>query len=89
MGKLAVFLVDATYSEDGAAIPFPYEYLPLPKEGDEVRAVNRKGKVVCRGKVIKLRNPKSYDHTPLASITVPKKHICEVRGMKLLEEDVR
>lgn len=81
---LAIFLVDATYSEDKATISFPHEYLPLPKEGDEVEAVNRKGKIVCRGKVIKVRSPKSYDHTPVLTIVVPKRHIHEVRGIKRL-----
>jgi len=83
---LAIFLVDATYSKDEAAISFPHEYLPLPKEGDEVEAVNRKGEVVCKGKVLKVRNPKSYDHTPVITITIPKKYVDEVRGIKRLQK---
>lgn len=82
---LAIFLVDATYSENGAAISFPHEYLPLPKEADEVEAVNRKGEIICKGKVVKVRNPKSYDHTPVVTIVVPKKYVDEVRGIKRLE----
>lgn len=82
---LAIFLVDATYSEDEAAISFPHEYLPLPKEDDEVEAVNRKGEVVCKGKILKVRSPKTYDHTPVLTIVVPKKHIHEVRGIKCLK----
>jgi len=81
---LAIFLVDVTYSENEAAISFPYEYLPLPTEGDEVEVVNRKAKVVCKGELLRIRNPKSYDHTPVLTIAVPKKYIDEVRGIKRL-----
>jgi len=79
---LAIFLVDPTYSENKAAISFPHEYLPLPKEGDEVEAVNRKGEIICKGEVVKVRSPKSYDYTPVVTIAVPKKYIHEVRGLK-------
>ena len=83
---LAIFLVDLTFSNSEAAISFPYEYIPLPKEGDEVEAVNRKGEVVCKGKVLKVRNPKSYDHTSVITITVPKEYVDEVRGIKRLKK---
>jgi len=79
---LAIFLIDATYSENKAAISFPHEYLPLPQEDDEVEAVNRKGETVCKGEVIGVRSPKSYDYTPVVTIAVPKKYIYEVRGLK-------
>lgn len=82
---LAIFVVDATYSDGKAAVSFPYEYLPLPKEGDELEAINRKGETVCKGKIIKVRSPKSYDHTPVITIIVPKKYVDEVRGIKRLE----
>ena len=79
-------MIDATYSEDEAAISFPYEYLPLPKEGDEAEVVNRKGEAICKGKVIKIRNPKTYDHTPVVTVAVPKKYTHEARGIKLLRK---
>jgi Fe-S-cluster-containing hydrogenase component 2 len=78
---LAIFMVDATYSKEEAAVSFPHEYLPLPKEGDEVEAVNRKGELVCKGKVIKVRRPKSFDHTPVITIAVPKEYASTVRGI--------
>jgi len=84
---LAIFIVDVTYSKKEAALSFPHEYFPLPKKGDEVEAVNRKGEVVCKGKVIRIQNPKSYDHTPVVTISIPKEYINEVRGIKLLRED--
>ncbi len=83
---LAIFLIDAAYSEDEVAISFPHEYLSLSKEGDEVEAVNRKGGATCKGKILKVHNPKSYDHTPVVTIAVPKKYIHEVRGIKRLRK---
>lgn len=83
---LAIFLIDAAYSEKEAAISFPHEYVPLPKEGDEVEAVNRKGKVVCTGRVLKVRNPQRHDHTPVITIAVPKQYLHDVRGIKRLRK---
>lgn len=83
---LAIFLVDATYSEDEVAISFPHEYLPLPKEGSGVKAVNRRGEIICKGKVVKVLNPKKHDHTPVVTIAVAKKHIHEVRGIRGLRK---
>jgi len=83
---LAIFLIDATYSDKEAAISFPHEYLPLPGEGDQVEAVNRKGEGVCIGTVIKARNPKAYDYTPVVTIVVPKEYLHEVRGIKHLKK---
>jgi len=85
---LAIFMVDATYSKEGGAVSFPHEYLPLPKEGDEVEAVDRRGKTVCKGKVVKVQSPKGYDHTPVVKVAVPNKYIQEVRGMKRSEKGV-
>lgn len=79
---LAIFLIDATYSEDKVAISFPHEYLPLPRENSEVEAVNRRGEVICKGKVVRVRNPESYDHTAVVTISIPKKYIHEARGVK-------
>ena len=32
----AIFLVDLTFSQDTAAVAFPYEFLPMPRSGDVV-----------------------------------------------------
>lgn len=79
---MAIFIVDKSYSETTATIGFPYEYCPLPKEGDMVKAVNRCGKVVCDAKVLSIRNPESFDHTPVITIEIPKEFADEVRSMK-------
>ena len=78
---LAVFLVDKTYSDKEATVAFPYEYTPLPEVGAEVQAVSRKGEIVGKGKVIKVLNPKSYNRTPVVTISVAKELVDEVRSI--------
>ena len=82
---MAIFVVDKTYSDKEGLISFPHEYLPLPTTDSSVEAVNREGKVVCSGKVIKVLNKKSFDRTPVVTITIPKEKLDEVRGIKKLE----
>jgi Fe-S-cluster-containing hydrogenase component 2 len=79
---LAIFLMDLTYSEDEASISFPYEFLLVPRVGDEVKAVDRSGKVVTTGKVINVENRPSQDRTPVITISVPKRFGWEVRGIQ-------
>ena len=86
---LCIFVVDKNYSEKDATISFPHEYLPLPEKGDVVDAVNRKGEVVCKGKVIKVLNPKGYNRTSVVTISVPKEFSDEVRGIKLKTGKIR
>lgn len=79
---LAIFVVDKTYSDTEAAVTFPYEYTPLPAEKDEVDAVSRSGKVVCKAKVVKVLNLKAFDKTPVITLAIPKQFADAVRSMK-------
>jgi len=80
---LAIMVIDATYSEDKALMKIPYEFLPLPKEGDVVKGLDREGNHVCDVKVVKVQNTKALDRTPIISIEVPKELIKTVRNIKL------
>jgi Fe-S-cluster-containing hydrogenase component 2 len=80
---LAIFIVDETYSEDEAKIMLPYEFLPLPEEGQIVDALNREGKVVGKARVLQVKNGKYEDKTPLISIAVPKELSMEVRNIRM------
>jgi len=82
---LAIFVVNLNYTEKSALISFPFEFLPLPKIGEEVSAVDRKGGKVCRAKVVKVLNKPKQDRTPIVSICVPKKFAFIVRGICLRE----
>jgi Fe-S-cluster-containing hydrogenase component 2/bacterioferritin-associated ferredoxin len=80
---LAITVVDESYSETEALVRIPYEFLPLPKEGTFVTALDREGKAVCRAKVIKVLNTKSQDRTPTVSMAVPKELFMTVRFLSL------
>ena len=53
---LSIFIIDESYSDKEALVKMPYEFLPLPKEGSFVTALNREGAPVCRAKVVKVQN---------------------------------
>jgi Fe-S-cluster-containing hydrogenase component 2 len=80
---LAIFVVDETYSESEALIKLPYEFVPLPKEGDFITGLDRAGKPACRAKVIRVQNSRAQDRTPVVSLAVPREFSMVVRSMSL------
>ncbi|MBE0687112.1 MAG: 4Fe-4S binding protein [Anaerolineaceae bacterium] len=78
----AIFVIDATFSENECSIQMPYEYLPLPKIGEFVDGLNRAGQAVCLGEVRRVLNPKKFDHTPVITLIVPKEFVMVVRSLK-------
>lgn len=85
---LAIFVIDKTYADDYGTVAFPYEYDPLPEKGQEVEAVDRSGKAVCRGSILKVHNPKINDGTPIATIVVPLPMVEEVRGIRRIKSEL-
>lgn len=79
---MAIFVIDKSYSDVNAKVSFPYEYYPLPEINSRVKAVDRKGDVVCEGKTVKVLSPKSFDHTCVVTIEIPKQFVDEVRSIK-------
>lgn len=80
---LAIFLVDMNFSENQAAISFPFEFFPSPKIGEEVNAVNREGKFVTMARVIKVQNKIENDRTSVVTIVVPKKWGNDIRSIMI------
>ena len=80
---LAIFVLDETYSDREATVMLPYEFLPLPEKGEKVDALNRRGEVVAEGTVVRVRNPKAFDRTPVVTVAVPKELGMEVRHIRL------
>jgi hypothetical protein len=74
-----------TYSEAKATVSFPYEYLPMPKKGDLVQAVDRAGDVVCGAEVLRIQRPKGFDHTAVITVSVPRELAMVVRSMRRLD----
>lgn len=78
---LAIFIVDATYSEKDATIMLPYEYLPLPAVGDIVNGLDRTGHPVTSARVIKVDSSAKHDATTVITIAVLKKFVHKVRAL--------
>ncbi len=82
---LAITMIDKSYSKEEATIDFPFEYLPLPEIGTVVDAVDRSGKVVCKGQVLGVKKIKAYGGTTIVRMSVNKQYIDDVRSMKRIE----
>ena len=75
---LAIFVVKV--KDNKALITLPYEFLPIPKVGDIVKALDREGKPRGYAKIMKVnRNYK----TTVVTIEVVKKLAMEIRNIKL------
>jgi Fe-S-cluster-containing hydrogenase component 2 len=79
---LAIFVVNG--AKDKAEISFPYEYYPLPEKGQEVDCVNRSGKTVTKGVVLRVVKPPKYDQTAVVTVEVPKEYLKSVRSIRRL-----
>ncbi len=86
---LAITLLDLSFSDTEGTVDFPFEYLPLPKEGDVVDAVDRSGTVVCKGTVLKITKLKAYAGTTVIRIRIPAEYIHEVRSIKRLPRTIQ
>jgi len=80
---LAIFVINLNYSDELASVSFPFEYLPLPKVGEQVWVTDREGKKVCQGKVVKILDKPKQNHTPVISISIPKEYTLIARGISV------
>lgn len=76
---LAIFLIDKSYMETEALIGIPYEFLPLPENEEKVILLDRAGNECGPGHVIKIRNAKIQDRTPIVFLAMDKSLAMEVR----------
>ncbi len=78
----AIFLVDEDCGDGTATITLPYELLPLPKEGDTGKALNRKGEIICDAQVVSIKSAKAFDKTHLLTMRVAKEYAMKARFFK-------
>ncbi|MDD6194075.1 MAG: FAD-dependent oxidoreductase [Lachnospiraceae bacterium] len=78
----AIFLVDEESEPGYGTVTLPYEFLPLPKEGDKGVALGRDGQPVCEAEVVGVRSAKAFDHTNLLTIKVPSDMTMKARFFK-------
>ena len=74
---LAIFVVDLS-KPDKAYVTLPHEFLPAPKESEEVVLLSRYGERVGKGKVVKVWE---YNRTWVVTVEVPKELAMEVRAI--------
>ncbi|MCL4424114.1 MAG: 4Fe-4S binding protein [Firmicutes bacterium] len=78
---LAIFVVDETFSTGEALLKIPYEFSPLPERGETIQVLNRAGREVGQGKVVRIQKGRNKLATPLVWLTVPKGLAQEVRHL--------
>lgn len=79
---LAIFVIDCSDSDEKCKVTVPYEYIPVPEEGDEVKAVNRKGEKVQNAEVTNVRKSgKTYGIT----LEIDRDNVWKVRGLEVEE----
>lgn len=83
---LAIFIVDETYGEQEALVKLPYEFLPLPKAGDEVLALDREGKAVATGRIVRVQKRRDPSDITVVWVAVPKGMGMIVRNIKVNQE---
>jgi Fe-S-cluster-containing hydrogenase component 2 len=79
----AIFLIDESLSGGSASVMMPYEYLPLPQEGDIVTALNRAGQELGDARVLAVRQNKKMDQTATVTIEVPADWSMQTRAIRL------
>ncbi len=79
---LAIFMVKL--DGEWAEVSVPYEFLPVPKRGEVVWALDRVGRRVARAEVV--RAVTSKDRTSMVTIRVPRELAHSVRAILPPEE---
>ncbi|MDO4568341.1 MAG: 4Fe-4S binding protein [Clostridia bacterium] len=80
---LAIMLVDGSVGDGCADIYLPYEFRPLPAEGDVVAALDRSGAFVCDARVLRVDNSPANDGTPVIRLRIPRSELYAVRNISL------
>jgi len=80
---LAIFVLDYNFTKKEVSLSIPYEFLPLPENGDIVKCLDRNGKYVCDGKIIKVIPPEKNNMTGIITFSFPKKYYNFVRSFKI------
>ncbi len=80
---LAIFVVEKNYSDEFAAVSLPFELLPLPKEGQIVRALDRAGTFLCQAEVVRVQKAKRFDRTSVVTVCVEREFSDDARSIEV------
>ncbi|WIV10927.1 4Fe-4S binding protein [Proteiniborus sp. MB09-C3] len=80
---LAIMVVDGSLSEEEVLFRIPYEFLPLPTNGDIVEGLNRNGDYITDVKVVRVQNQKSFDRTAIIDVVVNRDLLYDFRNIRM------
>lgn len=80
---LAIFIVNKNIGEGKASVSMSHELLPIPLKDQMVSLLDRSGKMVGEGKVLRVLNPPLYDKTAVVTVEVPEKMVMEIRAIRV------
>ena len=80
---LAIFLLRSEGRR--GYVTLPYEFLPTPAAGQQVTALDREGRALGNGRVMRILSPKRNDGTALVTIEVPEEWLLEARAIRVGE----
>ncbi|MGB9741667.1 MAG: 4Fe-4S dicluster domain-containing protein [candidate division WOR-3 bacterium] len=81
---LAIFVVNYNYNARQATVTLAYEFLPRPKLNDRVYGLDRKGKRICTGRVVRVVDTPAFNRCAVITVAVPKRFWNEVRSIRLI-----
>lgn len=84
---LAIFVIDL--SSDEAKVSLPYEMLPVPKVGEKVKVLDRRGRFLTEGKVVEVLYADRFDRTFIITVRVPKEYAFHARGIRVVRSERR
>lgn len=79
----AIFVVDESLPGDEATIAMPYEFLPLPAEGEKVTALDRSGAELGEAEVKRVQKSKRMNQTAMVTLSIPKAWTMRARSFRL------
>lgn len=79
---LAIFVVHQNHDASRALLSLPYEFFPLPSVGETVDVYDRAGIKIGEGEIVRIRNAKSQDRTPVVFLAVDKPLAMQARHFK-------
>ena len=84
---LAIFVVDKTYCKEFALVKLPFEYVPVPEEGQFAAGLDRAGRELGMFEVVKVTSGGKKNMTRIISLAVPQDLAMEVRNIRVGREE--
>jgi len=86
---LAIFVVHKGFSKTEATVTVPYELLPRPVAGASVACLDRGGRAVCKGRVVKVLDTKAQNRCAVVTVAMPTRYWNAVRGIRVKEKGAK